>query len=423
VFDWLLAIRLDRPELLVWVGGAAVLLAIILLTGRRTVRGWLTMLLVASGGALLAYATAWLLGDVLDVFGIELTPVTRAWAAVGFAGAALAIAAIVRTRAWRVVVASLAIPAFLLIGAIGVNQDFGEFATVRAALGISPYQSFSALPAARGTTTSWQRPADLPSGGRVEHVDIPATTSGFAHRDALVYLPPAALTAHPPALPVIEAFSGQPGEPADLFASAGIAGILDRFAASHAGLAPIVVVPDQLGAPDHNPMCVDGPLGNSATYLTVDVPAWISAHLPVSASRTDWFIAGFSQGGTCSIQLGAAHPERYGGILDISGEVVPSIGPTTIAQGFGGSATAYEAAAPSAILAAHTPYADTVGVFGYGSDDSRYGPGVRRVAAMASVAGMRTTTFVSDGTAHDWHTVHTVFERALPVIAARFGLA
>lgn len=423
MFDWLLAIRLDRPELLVWVGGVAVVLAIILLTGRRTVRGWLTMLLVASGGALLASATAWVLGDVFDVFGIELTPVTRAWAAVGFAGAALAIAAIVRARAWRVVVASLAIPAFLLIGAIGVNEDFGEFATVRAALGVSPYQSFSALPAARGTSADWRRPAGLPHDGRVERVDIPATTSGFAHRDALVYLPPAALTAHPPALPVIEAFSGQPGEPADLFASAGLAGILDRFAASHAGLAPIVVVPDQLGAPDRNPMCVDGPLGNSASYLTNDVPAWISAHLPVSSSRTDWFIAGFSQGGTCSIQLGAAHPERYGGILDISGEVVPSIGPTTIAQGFSGSATAYEAAAPSAILAAHAPYPDTLGIFGYGSDDSRYGPGVRRVAAMASAAGIPTTTFVSDGTAHDWHTVHTVFDRALPVIAARFGLA
>lgn len=423
MFDWLLAVRLDRPELLVWAGGAAVLLAIILLTGRRTVRARVTMLLVASGGALVAYGLAWVLGDVLDVFGIELTPVTRAWAAIGFAGTALGVAAMVRTRPWRIVVASLAIPVFLVIGAIGVNQDFGEFATVRAALGISPYPSFAALPAAHGTTATWQRPSDLPNDGRVERVDIPATTSGFPHRDALVYLPPAALTAHPPALPVVEAFSGQPGEPADLFASAGIAGILDRFSAAHQGLAPIVVVPDQLGAPDDNPMCVDGPLGNSASYLTADVPAWITAHLPVSSERSDWFIAGFSQGGTCSIQLGAAHPERYGGILDISGEVVPSIGPTTIAQGFGGSAAAYEAASPSAILAAHAPYADTEAIFGYGSDDSRFGPGVRRVAAMAEAAGMRTSTFVSDGTAHDWHTVHTVFTRALPVIAARFGLA
>ncbi|MGK9147224.1 hypothetical protein KXS11_06325 [Plantibacter flavus] len=423
MFDWVLGIRLDRPELLVWGIAVALILAVALFTGRRTVRARLTMLLVASCGALLAYAIAWLLGDVLDVFGIELTPTTRAWAAVAFSGTALAGASMVRTRARRVIAAAIAIPVFLLIGAVGVNQDFGEFATVRAALGISPYTSFAPLAAAQGATSSWDPPADFPTSGRVEQVDIPATTSGFSHRDALLYLPPAALTAHPPKLPVIEAFSGQPGEPADLFASAGLAGLLDHFAAAHHGLAPIVVVPDQLGAPDHNPMCVDGPLGNSASYLTVDVPDWVETHLPVSSSRTDWFVAGFSQGGTCSIQFGSAHPERYGGILDISGEVVPSIGAATVAQGFSGSAAAYAAAAPAAILQAHAPYADTVAVFGYGSDDSRYGPGVRRVAASAADAGMQTTTFVSDGTAHDWHTVHTVFSRALPVIAARFGLA
>lgn len=422
MFDWLLGLRLDRPELLVWCLAAAVLLAVLLLTGRRSFRWRVMMLLVATGGAVLAYVVCWLLGDELDLFGIALTPVTRAWAAVAFAGIALAIATIVRARAWRVVTACIAVPAFLLIGAVGINQDFGEFATVRAALGISPYQSFTELPQANGGTAGWRAPVGLPGSGRVEQVDIPSTTSHFRHRDALVYLPPAALTAHPPALPVIEAFSGQPGQPADLFASGGLDRILDRFAADHHGLAPIVVVPDQLGSPESNPMCVDGPLGNAASYLTVDVPAWIQTHLPVATARTDWFIAGFSQGGTCSIQLGAAHPERFGGLLDISGEVVPTIGPATVAQGFGGSAAAYAAAAPSAILASKTPYGDTMAIFGYGSDDGRFGPGVRRVEAMAEAAGMRTSLLVSDGTAHDWHTVHTVFQRALPAIAERFGL-
>lgn len=422
MFDWLLGLRLDRPELLVWCAVVAAVFAVILLTARRSMRWRVKMLLIATGGAVLAYAVCWMLGDVLDLFGIALTPETRAWAAVAFAGAALAIASIVRARVWRVVAACVALPAFLLVGAVGINQDFGEFATVRAALGISPYQSFTALPTAHGGTAAWQAPEDLPRAGRVEQVDIPSTTSHFRHRDALVYLPPAALTARPPALPVIEAFSGQPGQPADLFASGGLDRVLDRFAAAHHGLAPIVVVPDQLGAPESNPMCVDGPLGDVASYLTVDVPAWIQAHLPVATSRTDWMIAGFSQGGTCSIQLGAGHPNRYGGLLDISGEVVPTIGPDTIAQGFGGSAAAYAAAAPSAILAAGTPYSDTVAIFGYGSDDSRFGPGVRHVAAMAAAAGMRTSTFVSEGTAHDWHTVHTVFERALPAITERFGL-
>ncbi len=43
---------------------------------------------------------------------------------------------------------------------------------------------------------------------------------------------------------------------------------LDRLAAAHHGLAPIVVMPDQLGEATRNPMCVDGPLGDSRTYLT-----------------------------------------------------------------------------------------------------------------------------------------------------------
>jgi enterochelin esterase-like enzyme len=422
VFDGLLGFRLDQPMLLVWAAVVAALLAVILITGRRSFRSVITKVLAAVCGAVFAYVLAWVLGDVLDVFGIGLTPTTRAWAAVACAGAALAIVSIPRARAWRVVTAVVAVPVFLLIGALGINQDFGQFPTVRSALGISPYGAFTSVAAAHGTTADWRAPTDLPADGRVERVDIPATTSGFRHREALVYLPPAALTAHPPALPVIEAFSGQPGQPADLFASAGFAGLLDRFAASHHGLAPIVVVPDQLGAPDANPMCVDGPLGNSASYLTVDVPAWITAHLPVSSARTDWFIAGFSQGGTCSIQLGAAHPERFGGILDISGEVVPTIGPSTVAKGFGGSEAAYAAAAPSAIMAERAPYADTVAIFGYGSADARYGPGVERIQAAAAAAGMRTSTFVSQGTAHDWHTVHTVLEWALPAVASRFGL-
>ena len=49
----------------------------------------------------------------------------------------------------------------------------------------------------------------------------------------------------------------------------------------------------------------------------------------------------------------------------------------------------------------------------------------RRLGSAESpeVSMLDGVTLVSDGTAHDWHTVHTVFERALPVIAARFGLA
>lgn len=422
MFDWVLSYRVDSAGFLMVCVLVAAALTVILVVRRGTARSRLLSAVVVVAGAGLGFLLCWLLGDVLDVFGIDLTLTTRAWSAVAFGGVALAIVSFVRAHAWRIVAAGLAIPAFLLVGAVGINQDFGEFTTVGSALGVSPYESFSAVPSAHGTIADWRASGALPRQGKVEQVDIPAARSNFAHRSALVYLPPAALTANPPALPVIEAFSGQPGQPADLFRSAGLAGLLDHEAAAHHGVAPIVVVPDQLGAPDHNPMCVDGPLGDSATYLTKDVPDWIRTHLPVETDRDGWFVAGFSQGGTCAIQFGAAHPELFGGLLDISGEVAPTIGPNTVALGFSGSAAAYTAAGPLSILSSKAPYRDTVALFGYGSGDSRYGPGVARIAGAAGAAGMTTETFVSQGTAHDWHTVRTVLTLALPSISDRLGI-
>ncbi len=98
---------------------------------------------------------------------------------------------------------------------------------------------------------------------------------------------------------------------------------MDALATIDRGLAPIVVVPDQLGPRSANPMCVDGKLGNSRTYLTRDVPAWITSHLKVQTAAAAWTIGGFSQGGTCAIQLGAGDPSRFGNLIDVSGEGRP----------------------------------------------------------------------------------------------------
>jgi enterochelin esterase-like enzyme len=217
--------------------------------------------------------------------------------------------------------------------------------------------------------------------------------------------------------------SGQPGSPQDAFTAGHFALLLDRWAAAHAGIAPILVVPDQLGARSRNPMCVDSPLGNSATYLTVDVPAWIRSHFSVQPGPEAWTFAGYSQGGTCSAQLGGAHPELYGTILDIAGEEAPHAGsiPHTIASAFGGSAAAYAAAAPAAVLAAHAPYRSLLMILAAGSDDTRYLPVERRLAKQAAAAGAAVRLVVSPGTSHDWYTVRYAFRRALPLIVARAG--
>lgn len=370
--------------------------------------------LAVSGGALAGWTLAWLVSDVWNVFGVSLSLTTRLWVCGFFAGLALAVVSLVAARPRRRVLAIVAIPLLLLSAAAGINADLGQFTTVRTALGLPSYDT---LPAAEADT-------DL-SHGVVGTVTIPATTSGFPARPALVYLPPAARQANPPVLPVVEMLSGQPGSPADVFTAGHLAEILDSYAAAHNGRAPIVVVPDQLGAPDQNPMCVDSALGASASYLTVDVPAWIRTHLAVAAAPGGWAIAGFSQGGTCSIQLGAAHPELYGSVLDISGELAPQSGSVahTVETAFAGNEAAYAAAAPAAVLAAHAPYADLTVIVAVGGDDSRYRPWARSVADAASAAGAHTDVIVSPGTGHDWHTVQYAWSTALPLLAESTGLA
>jgi len=65
-------------------------------------------------------------------------------------------------------------------------------------------------------------------------------------------------------------------------------------------------VPDDLGSPLANPLCLDSRLGRVHTYLTRDVPAWISAHLQVDTTPGSWAVGGSSAGGTCTVGETAA---------------------------------------------------------------------------------------------------------------------
>jgi enterochelin esterase-like enzyme len=388
-------------------------------------------------GASLGLLTCWIVGDLMNAFDVTLSPISRTWVALAFAGIALALVNLRRSRPRRKVGAVASIVVFALLGAVGVNADFGQYPTLASILGVS---SFPDLPASvlatqrsqAGTSPlaeqelwkTWTPPANLPTKGLVGAVIIPATVSHFAARQALVYLPPAALVPHPPALPVLVMFSGQPGSPEHVFIAGHLDAVINQIAEANKGLAPIVIVPDQLSAPEKNPMCVDGALGNSATYLTVDVPNWIKANLDVQSATAAWGIGGFSQGGTCAIQLGAGHPELFGSIMDVSGELEPKVGSpaVTIQKGFAGNAAAYDAAKPLSIVAAHAPFANVVGVFAAGQLDTKYTPWIAEVAGAAKAAGIRTTVLSSPGTAHDWRTARYVFEHGLPTIFAQMGL-
>jgi enterochelin esterase-like enzyme len=129
-------------------------------------------------------------------------------------------------------------------------------------------------------------------------------------------------------------------------------------------------------------------------------------HLPVSASRREWTVAGFSQGGTCAVQFGTEYPAIFGSYLAISPELGPLNGTVarSIRDAFHGSRAAWKAAQPIAIMQRKRPYRHSVALYSVGALDARYGADAPRLAAASRGAGMRTSLKELPGVAHNWNT-------------------
>ncbi|OIH92446.1 alpha/beta hydrolase-fold protein [Curtobacterium sp. MCBA15_001] len=168
--------------------------------------------------------------------------------------------------------------------------------------------------------------------------------------------------------------------------------MLDRFAALHDGLAPIVVVADQLGDPSVDPGCTDSArFGKVETYITRDVVEWANANLAVETTAASRLIGGYSNGGACALLYAARYPERFGNLLDVSGETFPgSEDPAAMLQNvFDGDQAAYDAQKPATVLARHR-YPHSTAVFTAGSDDPVYAAAARSSRAAATAAGFDT---------------------------------
>lgn len=456
---WLASIRLDSLWLFIAIAVVAILALVLALLPKRaqiasakqdardsTVpdvsrpRRQLVLVALIAGivTALLATLAFWLLMDVWNIFRIQVGWLTRiAWSlGLGLAGAGAAVLFQSRRRRpgkRRALGAATLVSAILAV-ALAINLDAGAVHTVGDLFPKGPVPTFtaqagateSARPAASSpiTEAQWQKPADQPDSGKLYQAQIPATSSGFPARPAYIWLPPAAQTSQPPALPVMVMLAGQPGGPGDLFTAGQFQTILESYAAAHNGLAPIVVVPDQLGTPEVNPLCIDGPAGNSRTYLEQDVPAWILANLPVAQDRTAWTFGGFSQGGTCAYQIGLDQPDRYGSVLSIAGELTPSLGneANTIAQGFGGDTAKYEQAKPISIMKSHAPYRDVTLFHIVGGNDSWFQNFADQLTSVAKESGITVVSLTSPGTGHDFRTVSYALEQVLPQVVVRSGM-
>lgn len=390
---------ISGPVPLITYGCAAAILVYLIV--RPPSLRWLRRLGLGALGGLTVGILAILIGErAMNAFGGPIGTPARTWVILACTAVGIAVVNLWRSRWWRKLIASIGILVFGLSATVGINADFGLSPTLGSFLHIANDKPVD-LPAVETDATSlahWSPPADMPVLGSVGTVDIPNTNSGFAARKANVYLPPAALTKNPPKLPLMVMLMGQPGDPDPRF----VQRVLDTFTIKNDGLAPIVVVADQLGAPTNDPLCIDSSRGKVETYLTKDVLPWARQNLNVSSDPAQTVIAGYSNGGQCAIALGSAHPDLWHNIIDISGEKFAGQGneKKVLAEVFTGNKAAYEAIRPAAIMAAHGPYKDTTAVFTYGGADQHYGAIAVEMEKTARAAGMHTTIASVDGAGH-----------------------
>jgi enterochelin esterase-like enzyme len=385
----------------------------------------LTAVLVALGWAVLGITRPWPDG---------LPAAVVAWVAAGLLALAL-LALGWRGRRWWVRVLAVVAAALTVLGAAdGVDAVYGAFPTVATALQLPPDDTVAApaaLAPARASTAPvagrplaevWRPGGTVPATGAVTEVAIPPTRSGFAARDAWLYLPPAYFAADRPLLPVLVMIGGQPGGPRDWLDGGRLAQVMDAWAAAHEGLAPVVVMPDATGREVRNPLCLDSALGEVDTYLSQDVVDWVSSTLQVDPDHAHWAVGGFSYGGTCALQLAAAHPDVFPTFFDASGQRGPTLGSRqrTAAAAFHGSEAALTAVEPLTELAARR-YPGSAGYLVVGDRDRQYGPQQAEVAAAARAAGMAVTAVEIPGR-HEWRVWGPGFQQALPWLAARTGL-
>ncbi len=309
---------------------------------------------------------------------------------------------------WRRVAALASVPSTFAAAFVLINAHYAYWPTVGDLLG-------QRLPDQATATTT----ITTARHGEVVPLDVPATVSRFRERPGSIYFPPAYFRPRHPLLPVVVMLEGTPSTP-DAWPRAGNAvATADGYAAAHGGVAPVLAFVDENGSFTGDSECVDGPSGAAETFLAVDVPRYLSALTGTAPDPHHWAIAGFSEGGTCALDLALRHPEVYGAFVDLAGDQAPSLGgpQQTLQQLYGGSGAAMAGHDPATLLRQRKTL-PSAAWFGAGIGDRSHVSIIHRLADETRQAGITTSCVVLPG-GHDWEFAAAAFRAVLPQLAAR----
>ncbi len=268
-------------------------------------------------------------------------------------------------------------------------------------------------------------PVGLPTHGAVVEVAIPGTISHFHGRSAAIYLPPGWFRQPRPALPVVELLHGTPGGPRDWARSGGADVTSDHYAKAHGGLAPILVSPDINGSFTADSECTDGTAGNVETYLTVDVPRWVTTHLHASRLGRQWAIGGFSEGGICAVHIALRHPSIFPTFLDFGGEehISHRGGALTLFRGTPRQRRQAVNSYDPVVLLRHFAKPGRLNAwFEVGTSDHGISAAIRRLYQRALHLGVHARLKLASGGHHSFRVWKQAFADALPWLGRRLAL-
>ncbi|MGE5291500.1 MAG: alpha/beta hydrolase [Micromonosporaceae bacterium] len=168
--------------------------------------------------------------------------------------------------------------------------------------------------------------SDAAKNGRLISLDLTGSKSGIS-RPGLVFLPPQYFQSHYAnyRFAVIELLHGSPGRPYDWVGALHVTTALDALVSRHHARPMVLVMPDVNGGVQlPSSQCLNEATGpQTDTYLSVDVPADVTASFRVQPMGRHWGIAGYSEGGFCAANLALRHPSHYAVAASMSGYFQP----------------------------------------------------------------------------------------------------